>query len=193
MEISRQQAESTLLKIFGIEHFYDEQWKAINAILQGKRILMIARTGFGKSLCYQYPAVLFDGVTVVFSPLIALMRDQVKSLSTLHISARCINCEESLDDNKKSIEDAIDGKVKILYIAPERQENDIWQEAVRHIKLSMVVVDEDLIRYHSGDMILDQHSGELKTLLEIIFLPICQSLLLRQLLQKGYRRILRNS
>lgn len=67
--------------IFGIEHFYDEQWNAIDRILCGERILMIERTGFGKSLCYQFPATQFSGITVIFSPLIALMRDQVRSLN----------------------------------------------------------------------------------------------------------------
>lgn len=78
--MNRKDAELQLKKIFGKDHFYDEQWKGIERILKGERILMIQRTGFGKSLCYQFPATQFDGVTVVFSPLIALMRDQVKNL-----------------------------------------------------------------------------------------------------------------
>lgn len=64
--ISRQEAEIRLKKIFDLDHFYDEQWCAIERILSGERILMIERTGFGKSLCYQFPAILFEGVTVVF-------------------------------------------------------------------------------------------------------------------------------
>ena len=76
--LTRKDAETKLKEKFGIEHFYDEQWKSIERILRGERILMIERTGFGKSLCYQFPATVFDGVTVVFSPLIALMRDQVR-------------------------------------------------------------------------------------------------------------------
>lgn len=78
--LTRKDAETKLKEKFGIEHFYDEQWKSIERILRGERILMIERTGFGKSLCYQFPATVFDGVTVVFSPLIALMRDQVRGL-----------------------------------------------------------------------------------------------------------------
>lgn len=78
--MTRKDAETKLKRIFGLEHFYDEQWKAIERILRGERILMIERTGFGKSLCYQFPATIFDGVTVIFSPLIALMRDQVRGL-----------------------------------------------------------------------------------------------------------------
>ena len=62
--MNRIEAERRLKQIFGIEHFYDEQWKAIERILKGERILMIERTGFGKSLCYQFPATQFDGITV---------------------------------------------------------------------------------------------------------------------------------
>lgn len=140
--MNRSEHEIKLKKLFGIDHFYDEQWFAIQKILKGERILMIERTGFGKSLCYQYPATQFDGITVVFSPLIALMRDQVKALNNKGISAKFINSEQTPEDNSSVIQAAIDGRVKILYIAPERQENQEWIEATRRMKLSMVVIDE---------------------------------------------------
>ncbi len=140
--ITRQDAEIKLKTIFGLDHFHDEQWKAIERILRGERILMIERTGFGKSLCYQFPATLFDGVTVVFSPLIALMRDQVRSLYKRGIPAAYINSEQSYEANQDAIQRALNRKIKILYIAPERQENVDWIEATRQIKLSMVVIDE---------------------------------------------------
>ena len=76
---------------------------------------MIQRTGFGKSLCYQYPATQFDGITVIFSPLIALMRDQVKALNNKGILASFINSEQSPDENGATIQAALDGKIKILY------------------------------------------------------------------------------
>lgn len=134
--------EKRLKSIFGIDHFYNEQWEAVQRILNGERILMIQRTGFGKSLCYQFPATQFEGITVIFSPLIALMRDQVKALNGKGISARYINSEQSVEENSTAIQDALDGKVKILYIAPERQENSEWIEATRKMNLSMVVIDE---------------------------------------------------
>lgn len=140
--LSRHDAEIKLKKFFGLDHFYDEQWIAIERILRGERILMIERTGFGKSLCYQFPATQFDGVTVIFSPLIALMRDQVRSLCTKGIPAAYINSEQTYDENKDVIGRAIKNQIKILYIAPERQENDEWIEATRKIKLSMLVIDE---------------------------------------------------
>ena len=138
----RARAESLLQASFGIAQFYDAQWEAIQSLLRGERVLLIQKTGFGKSLCYQFPATLFDGVTVIFSPLIALMRDQVKALNSRGIKARCINSEQSQEDNDEAINTALQGELKILYIAPERQENKSWIDAVRHMKLSMVVVDE---------------------------------------------------
>lgn len=140
--MTREDAEIKLKKVFGIDHFYDEQWFAIQRILNGERILMIERTGFGKSLCYQFPATQFAGITVIFSPLIALMRDQVKSLNSKGIAAKFINSEQTAEENMSTIQEAIAGKIKILYIAPERQENQEWIKATRKMNLSMVVIDE---------------------------------------------------
>jgi ATP-dependent DNA helicase RecQ len=140
--MTRQEAELILQKTFGLSKFYDEQWQTIDEILQGKRVLLIEKTGFGKSLCFQFPAIVFSGMTVIFSPLIALMRDQVKKLQSLGIKARCVNSEQTQEENALILEDAKRGKVKILYIAPERQENNEWIEATRQMNLSMVVVDE---------------------------------------------------
>ena len=140
--MNRQEAEQKLKEIFGFAHFYDAQWAAIEKILNNERILMIQKTGFGKSLCYQFPATQLDGLTIVFSPLIALMRDQVNSLNEKGIVAKCINSNQTPEENGQILEDAKNGKIKILYIAPERQGNMSWQETVREIKVAMVVVDE---------------------------------------------------
>jgi len=140
--MTRPEAEIILQKTFQLPHFYDEQWQTIEKILHGERVLLIEKTGFGKSLCFQFPATVFQGTTVIFSPLIALMRDQVKKLSSLGIAAKCINSEQTPEENTQIIEDAKQGKIKILYIAPERQENSEWIEAAQQMNLSMVVVDE---------------------------------------------------
>lgn len=140
--MNRQEAEVVLQNRFQLSRFYDEQWSTIEKLLQGERVLLIEKTGFGKSLCFQFPAILFKGITVVFSPLIALMRDQANKLSMLGIPAKCINSEQSHEENSQIITEAKEGKIKILYIAPERQENTEWTEATREINLSMVVVDE---------------------------------------------------
>lgn len=140
--MDREEAEKKLKAIFGLEYFYNEQWKAINKILQGERVLMIERTGFGKSLCYQFPATQFSRITIVFSPLIALMRDQVQSLKNKGIAAGCINSEQTQEENNQTIEKALKNELKIIYIAPERQENAIWLEAAQQMNISMIVVDE---------------------------------------------------
>jgi ATP-dependent DNA helicase RecQ len=140
--MTRQEAEVILQKTFKLNQFYDEQWTTIDKILKGEKVLLIEKTGYGKSLCFQFPAITFVGVTVIFSPLIALMRDQVKKLNALGIVAKCVNSEQTQEENSGIISDAKQGKVKILYIAPERQENQEWIEATREMNLSMVVVDE---------------------------------------------------
>jgi len=140
--MTRQEAEQLLQNTFRLSHFYDEQWAAIDKLLKGEQVLLIEKTGFGKSLCFQFPAVLHKGMTVIFSPLIALMRDQVKKLNLLGIAANCVNSEQTPEENTQIIKDAISEKIKILYIAPERQENSEWVEATRRMNLSMVVVDE---------------------------------------------------
>jgi ATP-dependent DNA helicase RecQ len=140
--MTKPEAEILLQKTFNIPKFYDEQWITIEKILNGERVLLIEKTGFGKSLCFQFPATVFSGTTIIFSPLIALMRDQVKKLNSLGISAKCINSEQTPEENSQIIEEAKQGKIKILYIAPERQENSEWREATQQMNLSMVVVDE---------------------------------------------------
>ena len=140
--MTRSEAELKLKQTFGIDAFYDDQWKTISRLLNGERLLLIERTGFGKSLCYQFPATQFSGITIIFSPLIALMRDQVKYLNSIGVAAACVNSEQTPEDNERVLKQAQEGQLKILYIAPERQENREWLEAVRKMNLSMVVVDE---------------------------------------------------
>lgn len=143
--MERSAAEKILKTRFGIEHFYDEQWKAISKLMSGNhRILMIEKTGFGKSLCYQFPAIIFPGVTIVFSPLIALMRDQVNGLQKKGIPAGCINSGQSPDENAEALTKAERNQIKILYITPERQENREWIQSIieSRIRISMVVIDE---------------------------------------------------
>ncbi len=140
--MTRNEAEIKLKRIFGFDKFYDEQWTTIEKLLRGERMLLIERTGYGKSLCFQFPATQFNGITVIFSPLIALMRDQVRGLNEKGISAKYINSEQTQEENSEVIQNAIKGKIKILYIAPERQENQEWIDATRKMNLSMIVIDE---------------------------------------------------
>jgi ATP-dependent DNA helicase RecQ len=113
--MTRQEAETILQKVFKLKYFHDKQWEAIDKLLNGDRVLLIEKTGFGKSLCFQFPATLFKGATVIFSPLIALMRDQVKKLKALGISAKCINSEQTSEENSQILNEAKQAKIKILW------------------------------------------------------------------------------
>jgi ATP-dependent DNA helicase RecQ len=134
--------EKKLKEIFGFERFLDDQWATIQKIYRGERILLIEKTGFGKSLCYQYPATQFKGVTVIFTPLIALMRDQIRFLQSKNISCAAVNSNQSNEENNEIIANALNNRYKVLYIAPERQENQDWLDAVGKLHISMIVVDE---------------------------------------------------
>ncbi|MFQ5583459.1 MAG: DEAD/DEAH box helicase, partial [Calditrichia bacterium] len=140
--MDRTEAEQKLKETFRLERFFDDQWVTIEQLFAGKRILLIEKTGFGKSLCYQFPATQFPGTTVIFSPLIALMRDQINYLKSINVDCECINSEQTMEENSEILERALQGKLKMIYIAPERQENPEWLEAVRKMHLSMVVIDE---------------------------------------------------
>lgn len=146
--MDKTQAVEILKRNFGFNDFKENQWDIISKILNGQKLLLVAKTGFGKSLCYQFPATIFDGITLVFSPLIALMRNQVSFLNEKGIPAATLNSNHSEDIvenekiNKKILKDAVNGKYKILYIAPERIENEIWRKYLPYLNISMVVVDE---------------------------------------------------
>lgn len=142
--MTKQQVEQKLKSIFGFHQFHGNQWAVVEKLLQGQRVLLIEKTGFGKSLCYQFPATQFEGTTIIFSPLIALMRDQVQKMRELGISAGFISSQQTPEENTQTINDALSGNLKLLYIHPARMENVSWLETVRdkNFKIAMVVVDE---------------------------------------------------
>lgn len=146
MEISREEHEINLKNWFHHDHFYDLQWKILEDLFQNKRVLLIAKTSFGKSLCYQYYAQYIftkeQCLTIVYSPLIALMRDQVKYLNDLGINAKSINSEQSEFENNHILEEAQLGHVPILYVAPERNEIESWNSKIQEMHIGFVVVDE---------------------------------------------------
>ena len=133
---------NALKKYFGYDQFKIGQEKLINGALEGNDVLGIMPTGGGKSLCYQLPAILLDGITIVISPLISLMKDQVDSLNEVGIPGTFINSTLSDSELVDRLEDIRKGKYKIIYVAPERLNSYIFTNLIRDIKVSMVAVDE---------------------------------------------------
>lgn len=131
-----------LKNIFGFSSFRRGQEEIIDNILAGNDALVIMPTGAGKSLCYQIPAVLSEGVSVVISPLISLMKDQVDALRQNGVRAASINSSMTWDEVVPILRSVADGRTKLLYIAPERLENNGFLEFFRSLDVSMVVVDE---------------------------------------------------
>ena len=133
---------AVLKEYFGHSEFRQGQEKIVDCLLSGKDALCIMPTGAGKSICYQIPALVFDGVTLVISPLISLMKDQVTSLVQSGISAAYINSSLTQPQYFRVLENAASGKYKIIYVAPERLMVPEFTELCYKIKISMVAVDE---------------------------------------------------
>lgn len=135
-------ANEVLKYYFGYESFKTGQEEIIEAILAGNDVLSIMPTGAGKSICYQVPALILPGITIVISPLISLMQDQVKALNEAGIHAGYINSSLSETQIMKVYSLAKEGKFKILYVAPERLESLEFRSFVENVEISMVTVDE---------------------------------------------------
>lgn len=137
-----EKARYALKKFFGYDSFRTGQLNIIMNILSGRDVFCIMPTGAGKSVCYQIPAILMDGITIVISPLISLMKDQVDALLDNGISAAFINSTQSMEKIKEILKDAFLGLYKILYIAPERLESKMFVEMVKGLNISQIAVDE---------------------------------------------------
>lgn len=131
-----------LKKKFGVSEFRSSQEKIIRDVLEGKNCLVIMPTGMGKSLCYQLPALALEELTVVISPLIALMQDQVDKLKSLGIDAEFVNSSLGKEERNLRYENLKNGKYKILYVSPERFRKSSFLEIFKTRKVSLLVVDE---------------------------------------------------
>ena len=131
-----------LEKHFGFREFLDAQEEVVGSILAGHDSLVVMPTGGGKSLCYQLPALMLEGVTVVVSPLIALMKDQVDALDRRGIPAALINSTLSLSEQQDRIRRMAAGEFKLVYIAPERFRSRSFLEALGRVTISLFAVDE---------------------------------------------------
>jgi len=141
--IDKKQQLLELLQIhFGYQSFRPGQEEAIDNILRGKDTVVVLPTGGGKSLIFQLPALVMEGVTLVISPLIALMKDQVDSLDRVGIPATFINSAISLEEATARLDKAKQGFYKLIYIAPERFYNAAFLEALKKLKVSLFAIDE---------------------------------------------------
>ena len=138
----RARARDICANVFGITEFRGRQEEIIAHILSGRHALVMMPTGMGKSLCYQLPALVFDGLTVVVSPLISLMKDQVDSLRAKGIAAAFINSSLSRAERDSRMRDTLGGKYKLLYVSPERFRNSQFIDMVSKCRVSLLALDE---------------------------------------------------
>jgi ATP-dependent DNA helicase RecQ len=135
-------AQSALQKFFGLESFRYPQKEIIDSILEGRSTLVIMPTGGGKSLCYQLPAMLLPGVTIVVSPLIALMKDQVDALKAKGIPAAMLNSSQNWSEQRMVLDNLKTSGLKLLYVAPERFRARSFVDALKSVQISLFAVDE---------------------------------------------------
>lgn len=131
-----------LSRVFGFDGFRPGQEEIVRAALAGENLLAIMPTGGGKSLCFQLPALLSAGVTVVVSPLIALMRGQVAALQGVGVAARSLSSANTDEENREAIEEARAGTLKLLYLSPERLARSDMRHLLREIGVRVIAVDE---------------------------------------------------
>lgn len=140
--MSNSKPPSELLARFGLDKFRPGQEDVIGAVADGKDVLCVMPTGGGKSLCYQLPALLLEGLTIVVSPLIALMKDQVDALEQKGIRATLINSSLTPPEQYDRMQAMAEGAYDLIYIAPERLRNRAFLDAVRKTKVALLAVDE---------------------------------------------------
>jgi ATP-dependent DNA helicase RecQ len=144
--------KGTLKDFFGFEEFRPGQEEIVNTVLSGKDCLVLMPTGGGKSICYQLPALMMDGITIVLSPLIALMKDQVDALRLNGVKAAFLNSSLDSHAQNKLMDDLQNERIKILYIAPERLNSSIssFLSFLKKIKVSLFAIDEAHCISHWG-------------------------------------------
>ena len=135
-------ALGALKRYFGYDSFRPGQSGLVDAILAGRDVLGVMPTGAGKSVCYQIPATLLPGVTIVISPLISLMRDQVDALNDAGIPAAYVNTTQGGDEQAMVLAQAAQGDIRLLYVAPERLETERFRNFATRVPISLVAVDE---------------------------------------------------
>lgn len=135
-------ALETLKQTFGYESFRDGQEEIINAVMNGERTLGIMPTGGGKSLTYQIPALMLPGITIVISPLLSLMKNQVDELREAGVPAVTLNSTQNDDEYRAAMNSLLNEEAKLLYMAPERLGSEGTYNLLNRLPISLVVIDE---------------------------------------------------
>ncbi len=138
----RERARQALRETFGFADFRPGQGEVVTTLLQGRSALAIFPTGAGKSLCYQLPALLFDGLTVVVSPLIALMKDQIDFLVRHRVAAARLDSTLEAGEVRRVLDDMRGGRLKLLYVAPERLTNERFLQTLKTQSVALMAIDE---------------------------------------------------
>ena len=131
-----------LKEIFGHSEFRPGQENAVDCLLSGRDLLSVMPTGAGKSVCYQLPALMLEGITLVISPLISLMKDQAMSLTQNGVKAAFLNSSLSFEEYLITLRMMTDGAYKIVFVAPERLETEAFADFAQKGKISMITVDK---------------------------------------------------
>jgi ATP-dependent DNA helicase RecQ len=142
MNTNMENAKAALKKYFGYDSFRPMQSEIVQAVYEGKDTLVLMPTGGGKSICFQIPALTLPGITLVVSPLIALMKDQVEGLKANGVPAAFINSSADSGSIMQTENDAIDGHLKILYVSPEKLVSQSFQSLLKRLKINLFAVDE---------------------------------------------------
>src|SRR5215210_4912222 len=140
--VHMEDALSALGEYFGFDAFREGQREVVDSVLAGHDTVVVMPTGGGKSLCFQLPALMREGVTVVVSPLIALMKDQVDALHARGLPATFINSSLDFEEQKERIAGVRRGDFKLLYVAPERFRSSHFVETLKNAEISLFAVDE---------------------------------------------------
>ena len=135
-------AEKALQKYFGYSSLYPYQQEIVSSVLNGRDVLAVIATGGGKSICYQLPALLMDGIAVVISPLISLMKDQVDSLVTAGVSAGFLNSTQDYSEYQRVVDAMQKGEIDIVYVSPERALTPSFLSTIKKCRVNLIAVDE---------------------------------------------------
>ena len=140
--MARQSPETVLHQVFGFKNFRQGQAEAVKALVDGESACVVFPTGAGKSICYQLPGILFEKLTIVVCPLIALMKDQVEFLQSKKVKAEFFNCTLDKDQSTDFFDRLKTGQIQILYVSPERFRNERFMKNMVNVEVELLAIDE---------------------------------------------------